>query len=136
MERWESRFTLEENISVDEAVLLWKGPLSWKQFIRTKRARFRLKSFVLAEVSSGYVWNSIIYKGNDTLVEEGNTYQYQETNIVISLCEKVLDEGRCLFVDNWYSSLMKKSQILHADVLCVKNMAPEKKVGMNVYVVM
>ena len=87
-------------------------------------------------MSSGYVWNSIIYKGNDTLVEEGNTYQYQETNIVMSLCEKVLDEGKCLFVDNWYSSLMKKSQMLHVDVLCVKNMAPEKKVGMNVYVVM
>ena len=28
------------------------------------------------------------------------TYQYQATNSVMSLCEKVLDEGRCLFVDN------------------------------------
>ena len=29
--------------------------------------------------------------------------------------------------------LQKKSQMLHVDVLCVKNMGPEKKVGMNVY---
>ena len=39
------------------------------------------------------------------MVEERNTYQYQATDIVISLCEKVLDEGRCLFMDNWYRSL-------------------------------
>ena len=92
-------------------MLLWKGRLSCKQFIRTKRACFELKSFVLAEASSGYVWNSIIYTGYDTLVEEGNTYQYQATNIVMSSSEKVLDEGRCLFVDNWYSNLELLSEL-------------------------
>ena len=102
VERWQSLLTLEESISVDEAFLLWKGSLSWKQFIRAKRGRFGLKRFVLAEASSSYVWNSTIYTGDDTLVEEGNTYQYQATNIVMSLCEKVLVEGRCLFVNNWY----------------------------------
>ena len=40
VERWQSLLTLEENVSVDETMLLWKGRLSWKQFIRTKRARF------------------------------------------------------------------------------------------------
>ena len=102
VERWQSLLTLEESISVDEAFLLWKGSLSWKQFIKTKRRLFGLKRFVLAEASSSYVWNSTIYTGDDTLVEEGNTYQYQATNIVMSLCEKVLVEGRCLFVNNWY----------------------------------
>ena len=29
----------------------------------------------------------------------------------------------------------KKSQMLHVDVLCVKNMEPKKKVSMNVYAV-
>ena len=108
---WQSLLTLKENISVDEALLLWKDCLSWKQFIRTKQACFGLKSFVLVEASSGYIWNSIIYTGDDTLVEEGNTYQYQATNIIMSLCKKVLDEGRCLFMDNWYSSLELLSEL-------------------------
>ena len=72
MEHWQSLLTLEENISVDEALLLWKDRLSWKQFIRTKRTLFGFKSFVLAKVSSGYVWNSITYTGDDILAEEGN----------------------------------------------------------------
>ena len=55
VERWQSLLTLGRDISVDEALLLWKGRLSWKQFIRTKRARFGIKSFVLADGSTGYV---------------------------------------------------------------------------------
>ena len=61
--------------------------------------------FALAEASSGYIWNSITYSGDDTLIDEGNKYQYQATSIVMTLMKKVLDEGRCLYVDNWYSSI-------------------------------
>ena len=28
------------------------------------------------------------------------------TNIVMSLAEDVLDKGRCIYVDNWYSSVV------------------------------
>ena len=127
VERWQSLLTLEENISADEALLLRKGCLSWKQFIRTKRARFGLKSFVLAKTSSGYVWNSIIYTGNDTLVEEGNTYQYQVINIVLSLCKNVLDEGRCLFMDNWYSSLELLSELRNQSTDVVGTVRKDRK---------
>ena len=36
IERWQSLLILGRGISIDEALLLWKGRLSWKQFIRTK----------------------------------------------------------------------------------------------------
>ena len=56
------------DVSIDEALLLWKGRLSWKQFIRTKQTRFGIKTFVLADASTGYVWNSVIYTGDDTRI--------------------------------------------------------------------
>ena len=127
VERWQSLLTLEENISVDEALLFWKGCLTWKQFIRTKRARFGLKSFVLAEASSGYVWTLIIYTGDDTLVEEGNTYQYKATNVVMSLCEKVLDKGRSLFVGNWCSSLELPSKLHKRSADVVSTVGKDRK---------
>ena len=40
IERWRSHLTLSRDVSIDEALLRWNGRLSWKQFIRTKRARF------------------------------------------------------------------------------------------------
>ena len=105
VERWQSLLTLEGEVSVDEALLLWKGRLSWKQYIKTKQTRFDMKTFVFADASSGYIWNSIIYTGDDTLIDEGNKYQYQATTIVMTLMKKVLDEGRCFYMENWYSSM-------------------------------
>ena len=54
VERWQSLLTLGCDVSIDEALVLWKGRLSWKQFIRTKRARFDIKTFILADACTGY----------------------------------------------------------------------------------
>ena len=103
VEHWQSLLTLGRDVSIDEALLLWKGRLSWKQFIRTKRARFGIKTFVLADASTGYVWNSVIYTGDDTRINPDLNFTDNATNIVMSLAENILDEGRCIYVDNWYS---------------------------------
>ena len=97
--------TLGCDVSIDEALLVWKGRLSWKQFIRTKQARFGIKTFVLADAHKGYIWNSVIYTRDDTMINPDFNFTYNATNIVMSLAEDVLDEGRCIYVDNWYSSV-------------------------------
>ena len=97
--------TLGRDVSIDETLLLRKGRLSWKQFITTKRARFGIKTFVLADACTGYVWNSVIYTGDNTRINPDSKFTYNVTNIVKSLAEKILDEGRCIYVDNWYSSV-------------------------------
>ena len=58
-------YTPERDISIDESLLLWKGRLSWKQYIPKKRSRFSMKSFVLCEASSGYVCRSVLYTGKE-----------------------------------------------------------------------
>ena len=51
-----------QHISIDEELLLWKGRLSFKQYIPSKRLRFGVKLFSLCE-DSGHLWNSFIYLG-------------------------------------------------------------------------
>ena len=47
------------NISItDESLLLWKGRLSFKQYIPLKRAKFGVKSFMLCE-DSGYTFQDL-----------------------------------------------------------------------------
>ena len=56
----------KENIAVDEALILWKGRLSFRQFIKTKRSRFGIKVFLLCPADTtwnGYSWNFKIYYG-------------------------------------------------------------------------
>ena len=49
--------------------------------------------------------DSILCSGDDTNVNPNAEYQYHATNIVMALTEKRLDETRCLYIDNWYSSM-------------------------------
>ena len=79
-----------------------------------------MKTFVLAQASSGYIWNYIIFTADDdTLIDEGNKYQWQATSIVMTLMENVLDEERCLYINNWYSSteLLDELQKQSTDVI-------------------
>ena len=37
----------KENIAIDEALILWKGTLSFRQFIETKRSRKKKSTFAV-----------------------------------------------------------------------------------------
>jgi hypothetical protein len=43
--KFRSICTSECDVSVDESLMMWKGHLSWKVYIPSKRARFGIKSF-------------------------------------------------------------------------------------------
>ena len=49
-----------ENLCVDESLVLFKGRLSFKQYIRTKRARFGIKLYELCS-SNGILLDFMIY---------------------------------------------------------------------------
>ena len=100
-------YTPERDISIDELLLLWKGCLSWKQYIPNKQSRFGLKSFVLCEAKTVYVWKSVLYTGKeltDHLDETYNGYHYQATKVVLRLVNNLLGKGYHLFIDNYYTS--------------------------------
>ena len=62
---------------------------------------------------SGYVWDFSIYcgNGNETTIDGLN----HSGSIVVRLAEPLLNEGRLLVADNWYSS------IALAKYLCERN---------------
>lgn len=48
-----------KNLVINESLVLWKGKLSFKQFIRTKRHRFGIKFFILCDVEGDYILDFI-----------------------------------------------------------------------------
>lgn len=40
---------LKQNISIDDSLILWKGRLSWKQYIPSKRTDLELKFTICVE---------------------------------------------------------------------------------------
>ena len=52
-----------ENLTIDESLVLFKGRLLFKQYIKTKRSRFGIKMFELA-TTDGILLDFMIYQGN------------------------------------------------------------------------
>ena len=103
-EKFQLLYTPKKYVSIDESLLLWKGRLSWRQSILTKRARFGFKKSSVNESDTGYLYRSYLYTGKKFTDELEGDYKYVTTKIVLKLMPGLLDEGRTLFVDNWYSS--------------------------------
>ena len=95
-----------QNIAIDESLTLWKGRLSFRQYIPLKISKFGIKSYELCKSSSGYLWSFIIYTDKDTVFQ--TAFILGDTNktatIVLSHVEPLLKKGRMLWMDNFYNS--------------------------------
>ena len=63
--RNEFRQTLQpfRDLCIDESLVAFKGRLSWKQYIPSKRTRFGMKCFVLTDVECKMIIDFIVYSG-------------------------------------------------------------------------
>lgn len=91
----------EDHISIDEELLLWKGNLSFKQYIPMKWARFGIKMFSLCE-NSGYLWNSFVYLGKEPSRNGDDPQPVRRLGksgaVIPRLMETLLNKGYRLYV--------------------------------------
>lgn len=93
-----------QNLVIDESLVLWKGRLSFKQFIKTKRHRFGIKLFVLCDVETDYILDFIIYTGAETNLLPCDKNIGISGTVVMTLMEPYLKKGHNLYTDNWYTT--------------------------------
>ncbi|KAF2896788.1 hypothetical protein ILUMI_09383 [Ignelater luminosus] len=105
VERFQNLCVPEKNITIDESLLLYKGRLGWVQYIPLKRARFGIKTYLLCESKSGYVYNFVIYTGKGTILDPEYSALPISSQVVMTLVKPLLNKGYCLTMDNFYNSL-------------------------------
>src|ERR1044072_1412740 len=96
-----------EAVSIDEAMILWRGRLAFRQYIPGKRHKYGVKLYMLCD-KSGYMWNSSVYCGRS---DSMGGFGHAETD-VLKLMEKRLDLGHQLYVDNFYTSVPLAKELL------------------------
>ena len=52
-------------MTIDEAMIPFKGRLSFKQYMKAKPTKWGIKAFVLSDTTNGYVHRIQIYTGKD-----------------------------------------------------------------------
>ena len=98
---FQSNYTSHQTATIDEAMIPFKGRLSFKQYMKAKPTKWGIKVFVLSDATNGYVYRMQIYTGKN-----------MESDISVGLCSRVvLDlmsgleaDGFHLFTDNYYTS--------------------------------
>ena len=91
----------EKNLALDESMLLWRGRLSFRQYIKTKKHRYGIKFYELC-TPGGFMLNMLVHTTKDgfrSLLGESFTEK-----VVMGLAEPFLDKGYHLFMDNFYNS--------------------------------
>lgn len=98
----------KRELSIDESMVLWRGRLSFRQYVKGKRHKFGIKLYALCE-PTGLVQNLIVYTGssNPELTGTGHT-----SKVVLSLMKDYLDNGHSLFMDNYYNSVPLTKKLL------------------------
>ena len=93
-----------QKLVIDESLVLFKGRLSFKQYIPSKRHRFGIKLFVLCDAETGIVLDILTYTGQSTDGVDRHDPLGVSGSVVKTLLDPYLDAGRLLYTDNWYTS--------------------------------
>ena len=99
VDRFKAVYTPLRNISIDETLSHWRGRVSFRQYIPSKRTRNGITAHVRTKSETGYVYDHHIYTG-----EEQQNAILVGLNIVLSLMQSILDVGNKLWMDNYYNS--------------------------------
>ena len=93
------------NLSVDETMIGFRGRFGAKQYIPNKPNKYGIKAFTLADSANGYVLDTLIYTGADTLDHSDPQYASlpQPARIVLTLCNDYLEQGRTVYTDRYYT---------------------------------
>lgn len=105
--RFQAVYTMERDVSIDESMVLWRGRLTFRQFIPGKRHKYGVKLYLLCE-PSGYIYNMLVYCGKMDAI---SGFGHAET-VVLKLMDGILDRGHVLYTDNFYTSVPLAQQLL------------------------
>ena len=93
----ESEYNPHEQVSIDEAMIKFKGRLGFKQYIKAKPTKWGIKVFVLSDATNGYVCKFQIYTGKNSSLSSGDDHGLC-TKAVLSLMQGLEDRGHKVFI--------------------------------------
>jgi len=114
IQKFQSLYFPDENLSLDESLLLHRGRLTWRQYMKNKKAKYGIKFYELC-THDGYVLNIDMYRGKNTsstVIEPNLEGLSKVDNIDINLMKPYLNKGHSLYMDNFYNSVTLSNLLL------------------------
>jgi hypothetical protein len=100
-ERMDAIYVPKKNLSIDESLVLWRGRLIIRQYMKGKKAKYGIKLYMLGE-SGGLALKLIVYGGSADTELGGKDHTKK---VVQKLIEGKTGIGHSIFMDNYYNSV-------------------------------
>lgn len=112
-----------EELCIDETLVPFRGRLSFRQYIKNKRHRFGVKVYKLC-LDAGFTYDLKIYCGAD---KSENTSV--PDSVVFYLANDLLDVGRTIYTDNFYTSVTLAHSLLERNTHLVGTLRQNRKLN-------
>lgn len=111
-----------KKLSLDESMLLWRGRLVFRQYLKSRRHKYGIKLYILTE-SDGLILNLLVYTGQaDETGEKDHTEK-----VVLHLANNYLNSGYSIFMENFYNSYGLAEKLLERNTYCVDTFGEGRK---------
>lgn len=111
-----------KELSIDESMMLWRGRLIFRQYIKNKKHKYGIKFYSLCE-PDGLCLNFTIYSGKGgELSGVGHT-----DKVVMHLMRHRLGVGHSLYMDNFYNSVPLAAALLRESTYCTGTLRADRK---------
>ncbi len=97
-------YTPKRELCIDESMVLWRGRLLFRQYMKDKRHPYGVKFYELCE-SSGIVLKIQIYAGKSVATVSAKEGTSITAQVVLDLMNGFLNKGYILYADNFYNSV-------------------------------
>ena len=91
-----------QNLSVDEAMIAFRGQLAMKQYLPMKPVKRGIKVWMCADASNGFVCNMQVYTGKK---DGGATEHGLGYRVVQDLTRPFINKNHHVFADNFFTSI-------------------------------
>lgn len=112
-----------QQLSLDESMVLWRGRLSFRQFIKNKRHKYGIKLYMLTE-PDGLILKFRVYAGGKDIEVTGKGHAEK---VVMELLQGKLNNGHELYMDNFYNSFGLAKKLLENNTYCTGTLRKDLK---------
>ena len=111
-----AHFQAQRELSVDEAMVGFKGRLSFKQHMPTKPTKWGIKVWTVSDTRLGYCLGYDVYTGKGSRVDPRRPLGFE---VVDELCRPHFMKGHHVYVDRFFNSVdLATHLLLHNTYLC------------------
>lgn len=116
LEACQRNFGYEQELSIDESMISFKGRNKMKQYMPRKPTKWGFKVFVLAGAKTGYVYRCKIFTG---------LKEFSPERVCCDLLEGM--SNKHVFMDNWYISIPVVERLLTQGIHTTGTIKKERK---------